>query len=67
MNNTDTYKISFSSAEENQQWIDTIVAQSAFQSNVSVKPGDQVLTLSTCTYEYDDARFVVHGKMVPIH
>ena len=65
--NSDTYKISFESAEDNQAWLDSIIAQSAFESNVSVKPGDQILTLSTCTYEYDDARFVVHGKMIPIH
>ena len=65
--NSDTYKISFATAEENQAWLDSIISQSAFESNVSVKPGDQILTLSTCTYEYDDARFVVHGKMIPIH
>ncbi|MBQ1403377.1 MAG: class B sortase [Oscillospiraceae bacterium] len=65
--NSDTYKISFATAEENQAWLDSIISQSAIESNVSVKPGDQILTLSTCTYEYDDARFVVHGKMIPIH
>ena len=65
--NSDTYQISFASAEENQAWLDSVIAQSAFESAVAVKPGDKILTLSTCTYEYDDARFVVLGKMVPIH
>ena len=65
--NSHTYDISFATEEGNQQWLDSIIAQSAFSSNVEVKPGDKILTLSTCTYEYDDARFVVHGKMVPIH
>lgn len=65
--NSDTYSIDFTSAEENQAWLDKIIAQSTFESSVAVKPGDKILTLSTCTYEYDNARFVVHGKMIPIH
>ena len=65
--NSDTYSISFTSAEENQKWLDSVISQSAFESAVAVKPGDKILTLSTCTYEYDDARFVVLGKMIPIH
>lgn len=65
--NSDTYAISFGSEAENQAWLDKIIAQSTFESSVGVKPGDKILTLSTCTYEYDNARFVVLGKMVPIH
>ncbi len=65
--NSDTYTISFASEEENQAWLDKIISQSTFESSVAVKPGDKILTLSTCTYEYDDARYVVQGKMVPIH
>lgn len=64
---SDTYKINFENAEENQKWLDTCMSQSKFQSNYDVKPGDKILTLSTCTYDYDDARFVVQGRMIPIH
>jgi sortase B len=32
-----------------------------FASNVSFKPGDRVVALSTCSYEFDDARYVVLG------
>lgn len=64
---SDTYLLSFTSEAENQEWIDSCIAQSRFQSNVDVKTSDKILTLSTCTYDYDDARFVVQGKMVPIH
>lgn len=65
--NSDTYAISFTSTEDNQAWLDKIVAKSTFESAVAVKPGDKIITLSTCTYEYDDARFVVQGKLVRIH
>ena len=28
--------------------------------------GGNVVTLSTCSYEFDDARYVVVGELVPI-
>ena len=62
-----TYKFVFSSEDEEQSFIDYARSNSKFQSDVDVKPGDRIITFSTCTYEYDDARFVVHAKMVPIH
>ena len=41
-------------------------AQSNFQSDVEVMPGDRILTLSTCSYEYHDARYVIQGRLVPL-
>ncbi|HWS28658.1 MAG TPA: class B sortase [Clostridia bacterium] len=35
-----------------------------YDSSVTIKPTDQVLTLSTCTYEYDDSYFAVMAKRV---
>ena len=40
--------------------------KSNFKSSVSVSPADRILTLSTCTYEYENARYVVQGKIVPL-
>ena len=39
---------------------------STFKSDVTVTPEDTLLTLSTCTYEYDDARYVVMGKLTEL-
>ena len=64
---SDTYTITFDSDEANQAFLDSAIEQSKFKSNVDVKVGDKILTLSTCTYDYDDARFVVMGRMIPIH
>ena len=63
---SDAYNNSFDSDEEMQAWLDAAMDLSAIKTNVEVQPGDKVLTLSTCTYEYDTARYVVMGKMVPI-
>ncbi len=35
-----------------------------YDSSVTIKPTDQVLTLSTCTYEYDDSYFAVMARRV---
>ena len=45
-------------------FLQTIQSKSSFQSPVSPVVSDHLLTLSTCTYEYDDARFVVHAIKV---
>ena len=63
---SDAYNNSFDSDEEMQAWLDAAMELSAIKTDVEVQPGDKVLTLSTCTYEYDTARYVVMGKMVPI-
>ena len=41
-------------------------AQSNFASDVTVQPGDRIITLSTCSYEYYDARYVIQGRLVPL-
>lgn len=59
----DAWKVSFANDGEMQAWIDTAIARSTFTSNVQPAPGDRLLTLSTCSYEFGDARFVVVGVM----
>jgi len=39
--------------------------RSTFHSSVDVLPEDRIVTLATCTYEYDNARYVVFGKLIP--
>ncbi len=41
-------------------------SKSRYKTNVTVNEGDRFLTLSTCAYTSDDARFVVVGKLVNI-
>ncbi|MFT8887199.1 MAG: class B sortase [Ethanoligenens sp.] len=44
--------------------VDRMRAQSLFNTNVDVAPIDKILTLSTCTYEFNDARFVIEARLV---
>ena len=64
---SETYNITLGNELEWQTYLDNAISQSLVKTNVDVKPGDNIVTFSTCTYEYDDARFVVQGKLVPIH
>ncbi len=50
-----------------QAAIDSIMSRSTFQSAVSL-PGEEgrLVTLSTCSYEYDDARYVVLGVLTQV-
>lgn len=63
---SDVYMPNFPNDEEMQAWLDAAMEQSAIETDVAVTPGDKILTMSTCTYEYDTARYVVLGKMTPI-
>ena len=58
------WEVSFANYEEVQTTTPPPPAPTTFTSDVKPKPGDRLLTLSTCSYEFGDARFVVVGVMV---
>ncbi|NTW71548.1 MAG: class B sortase [Eubacteriaceae bacterium] len=64
---TDFYYIDtdFSTDEEYQVFLDTLQKKSLFPTDVRLTAADQILTLSTCSYEFDNARFVVQARKVP--
>ena len=45
------------------QWLETSMERAPFVSRYKPQLGDQILTLSTCTYEFNDARFVLVGVL----
>lgn len=51
----------------NQSNIDELYRKSNFKSNVEVTENDKIITLSTCAYEYDGARYIVVGLMQEIN
>ena len=48
------------------EYLNTCRSHSTFASDVSVSAADKIVTLSTCSYEYENARYVVMGKLVPV-
>lgn len=61
--NSDAWKLKFESDDEYGEWLEQAVASSTFQSKICPTPQDRVVTLSTCSYEYDDARYVLLGVL----
>lgn len=51
----------FSNDDDFLKWIDERIQKSAFQSNIKPSAQNRIITLSTCSYEFDNARFVVFG------
>ena len=60
------YARQFDEEEQFLAYIESAKAESTFQSDVEVGIEDQICVLSTCTYEFNDARYVVIGKLVEI-
>ncbi len=60
------YMISLSNREEKVEWLKELFHNSDFYSEVTVYPDDYIVTFSTCEYSFQNARYVVHGRLVEI-
>jgi len=62
----DSWKLWFDSNTEFKEWLRETRSKSTFQSEVEISTADKFITLSTCSYAFDNARYVVVGKLVPV-
>ena len=58
------YFTALSSDEKKTSYISELKQRSIYDTGVDVRPGDKLLTLSTCSHEFDNARLVVVARMV---
>ncbi len=58
----DAWEIDFTEAEF-EVWLQNAADRSCFTSEIAPNISDHILTLSTCSYEFDDARFVLVGAL----
>ena len=49
-----------------QDYINALKGNSTFESNTIVKSNDRIVTLCTCSYEFNNARYALYGKLTPI-
>ena len=59
----EAWQVEFGSEEGFAEWIDAAKSKSLFQSRMAPIQSDRILTLSTCSYEFENARFVLHGVL----
>lgn len=60
--------VQFDFADENDllAYVESHRGRSTFQSAVETEPGDRFVSLCTCSYERNNARFMLMGKLTPI-
>lgn len=61
---SDKYKTDFADKAEKKAYIDWIKENSEIDTGVKASAKDKIVMLSTCTYEFDNARLVVYGKLM---
>lgn len=64
--NSDTYMIFPEAGEEFAAYQQMAVGKSDFQANVAPDPNTRCVLLSTCEYQFKEARYVLHGMLVPV-
>lgn len=56
-------KTNFENDDEYLKYIDDIKKKSIFHRDMNIKSNDRIITLSTCSYEKDDARMIIYGRL----
>ena len=60
---SDRYKFDFNGEEDKEEYLSWIYQNNEVVSDVTATTSDRIVMLSTCTYEFDDARFVLFGVL----
>jgi len=63
-NYTQILEYPLSDPVEYQAYLDDIIERSMFITDVEVTTNDKILTLVTCSYEFDGARTILHAKLI---
>ena len=61
---SDTYTIYQGSCQEFDEYLKAVYVNSDFSSDVKIDSGERFVVLSTCEYDFEDARYVLHGMLV---
>ena len=56
----------FGGIKEHTDWLKEVSGRSDFRANLEISAYDRVITLSTCAYRFENARYVLHGKLVKL-
>lgn len=60
----DAWKLSFDDDDEFLDWLNDSLSQSVIGGSFEASAEDQVITLSTCSYEFSNARFVLVCRII---
>ena len=57
------YKWKFSGRGEKEAYLAEIEEQNMLKTDIIPEPDDRIVMMSTCTYEFEDARLVLYGRL----
>lgn len=57
------WNTAFEDDDDFSQWLNECMQKSLFQSDIKPSAKDKIVTLSTCSYEFENAKFVVFGAV----
>lgn len=63
---SEVYDLQFRDEEAFEDFLRGLREHSTFRSDVSVTGADRIVTLSTCSYEFNNARYVIFGKLTAL-
>lgn len=61
--NSDLYQLTFAGEEDKAAYLEKILVLSEFSTEVQVSVSDRLVTLSTCAYNYEDARYLLFCRL----
>ena len=64
--NEEFVRFAFDSDEDFMDYIYGFQQRSTFQSNVSVSPRDRIVSLCTCSYDRENARYLLIGRLTKL-
>ena len=60
---SDVWQLDFSGDSAFRRWIDSCLSSARVTGSLTPSVGDQIVTLSTCSYEFYEARWVLQGLL----
>lgn len=63
---SDTYTIFTGPCKELDEYLENCVKQSDFKADVETDPEGYYVLLTTCAYMFENARYVLHGMLIPV-
>ena len=57
------YDIAISDEADLSAFAQTALEKSDFRAEIEILPGDRLVTLSTCAYAFENARYILIGRM----
>ncbi|MEK5475755.1 class B sortase [Paenibacillus sp. FSL R5-0407] len=59
-------RLEFDDDRDFLEYIGELKVESTFQSEVDVQAEDRIVVLCTCSYEFNNARYALFGKLIPL-